>query len=228
MRYCRAPAEVGCKIAHVAEVESTAVATQRSNSGAVNLIYCSDDNRKNRSSVEHGVDSPTNGSFCAAGIMGFLDRRRAACCPKECGVCGGQGCSSRPGGKFACCIAVILKTSCACRSANDVGCIIPRSSERELCAKGIVGQRPPAIAALRGPAAVCCDAACGVCGGWGCATRYGASGECCTSKILWSQRFCWFSGDVGCVLPDSRALVLWHSTNSPLFLGAAFFGRQQP
>merc|ERR1711957_338740 len=36
-------------------------------------------------------------------LNGVINSKGSVCCDKQCGTCGGKGCSGRPGGKKACC-----------------------------------------------------------------------------------------------------------------------------
>lgn len=48
---------------------------------------------------------------------------------------------------------------------------------------------------------VCCDVACGQCGGGGCSGAPGGAESCCSSRIVENGRFCEDDTDVGCVIP---------------------------
>jgi len=47
---------------------------------------------------------------CTRGILSDS----GACCPASCGTCGGNGCSSRPGGAAACCTGHIINENISC------------------------------------------------------------------------------------------------------------------
>eukprot|EP00662_Eupelagonemidae_sp_cell21_P000252 gene251-biopygen113745 len=53
---------------------------------------------------------------CATGILGGPSHPNA-CCSTGCGICGGTGCGTRPGGEAHCCGGWILNTSVMCASA---------------------------------------------------------------------------------------------------------------
>ena len=52
---------------------------------------------------------------CAA-ASGILDDDHLACCAKSCGLCGGKGCASEPGGKMACCSGEVEKHAAPCNA----------------------------------------------------------------------------------------------------------------
>jgi len=59
------------------------------------------------------------------------------CCSAKCGLCGGHGCSGRPGGPKECCMPAILRRGIICRSRADVACIL------QLAASSAPPARPP-------------------------------------------------------------------------------------
>ena len=80
-------------------------------------------------------------AYCIGGLLGSADdpSARDVCCPRACGVCGGDGCSTRPGGRW-CCRNGIERlrrsifvrrgekppaSAASCRTAVEVGCIVP-------------------------------------------------------------------------------------------------------
>ena len=58
---------------------------------------------------------------CTAGVQ---HPNRQVCCNATCGLCGGHGCSRRPGGPRQCCMPAILRTGRVCESRADVACIL--------------------------------------------------------------------------------------------------------
>lgn len=56
---------------------------------------------------------------CTTGVA-----RDNACCAKSCGVCGGNGCSGRPGGGSGCCMGNILSVGRSCGD-HQPPCVIP-------------------------------------------------------------------------------------------------------
>mmetsp|Transcript_47702 Transcript_47702/g.159029 ORF Transcript_47702/g.159029 Transcript_47702/m.159029 type:complete len:230 (+) Transcript_47702:1405-2094(+) len=58
---------------------------------------------------------------CTAGVQHSSQR---VCCNATCGLCGGHGCSTRPGGPRQCCMPAILRTGRVCESRADVACIL--------------------------------------------------------------------------------------------------------
>lgn len=59
--------------------------------------------------------------YCRKGLP-FQD----VCCSSECGVCGGDKCSWRPGGRERCCAGAIRAMRDLCANDTDVACRIPR------------------------------------------------------------------------------------------------------
>lgn len=107
---------------------------------------------------------------CVSDVEGWL------CCPKTCGDCGGDGCSSRPGGAESCCTSDIIAQNKDCGS-NPPPCIIPVPKDA-ICGR------------VRGDTIVCCPESCGVCGGDGCSGRPGGLFNCCASSILTTGKDC--------------------------------------
>ena len=61
--------------------------------------------------------------FCDNGI-----RDQAGCCSLSCGICGGSGCSQRPGGVEACCSGRITASGNSCDN-NTAPCVITSSRD---------------------------------------------------------------------------------------------------
>ncbi|HYJ08976.1 MAG TPA: serine protease [Polyangiaceae bacterium] len=95
------------------------------------------------------------------------------CCEAACGSCGGSDCSGRPGGKEACCAGTIRNAGVSCTESGPP-CVLSDPQ----CVSGI----------LEG--GVCCDDACGACGGEGCSGRPGGSANCCAVTIEAEGRSC--------------------------------------
>ena len=76
------------------------------------------------SPVEHTASS-RRFADCSAGVQ---DPSRKVCCNAACGLCGGHGCSGRPGAPRQCCMTAILRTGRVCKSRADVACILRGSS----------------------------------------------------------------------------------------------------
>ena len=57
-------------------------------------------------------------------VAGVLHPTGQVCCNATCGVCGGHGCSARPGGPNQCCMPAILRTRRTCHSPRDHACIV--------------------------------------------------------------------------------------------------------
>jgi len=73
---------------------------------------------------------------------------------------------------------------------------------------------------------VCCDPACGTCGGSGCSGRGGKNRKCCVSEIVELGKQCGSSTDTSCVLPPPQpanlALVLTSGGRPQVNLASCF------
>jgi len=67
---------------------------------------------------------PYSGNLCAQGLLGG-DGLWPMCCPKNCTVCGGIGCTNREAGFEMCCSSGIVKSKKRCLKPDDVACAIP-------------------------------------------------------------------------------------------------------
>ncbi|CAN0209622.1 unnamed protein product [Ectocarpus sp. 12 AP-2014] len=126
------------------------------------------------------------------------------CCSAGCGECGGSGCGDRGGGLTGddCCHSDIIAANVPCGSAP---CILgasaptptpPTPTPPTPTPGGSDGSCDDGI--LQGD--VCCVAACETCGGTGCSTRNGLTGdECCTSNIKAAGVSC---GEAPCIVTD--------------------------
>lgn len=132
--------------------------------------------------VNHTVVSdPT----CANGIIS-----KNICCDAGCGTCGGSGCSSRPGGKNACCGSIIEAANVYC-DEGPAPCIM-----RPAPCDGITNQD------------VCCASECGTCGGSGCSKRTGGASNCCAGNIRAELRSCWdYPAPCTLTLPSANVLI---------------------
>ncbi|CAN0463092.1 unnamed protein product, partial [Scytosiphon promiscuus] len=59
---------------------------------------------------------------CSNGFPGF--ENGAICCEFQCGICGGSGCSGRPGGESSCCTSAINMSEVMCSEALAAPCIM--------------------------------------------------------------------------------------------------------
>jgi hypothetical protein len=72
------------------------------------------------------ANTSTPTSVCSDGIPSGT-----ICCAKSCGICGGSGCSGRPGGAEACCSGNIQKSGRIC-SISPAPCIIDQTNSFKL------------------------------------------------------------------------------------------------
>ena len=169
--------------------------------------------------VEHTASS-RRFADCSAGVV---HPSRQVCCNATCGLCGGHGCSGRPGGPRECCMPAILSTGRVCESRADVACILRGSSNyirgdgvehasqtRSSSAEVAIGIAMKLCAAgiEHATLQVCCNASCGQCGRHGCASAPGGPRQCCMPAILRDGKRCLSSRDVGCVMRRQRGLRL--------------------
>ena len=161
--------------------------------------------------VEHTASS-RRFADCSAGVQ---DPSGKVCCSAACGLCGGRGCSGRPGGPQQCCMPAVLRTGRVCESRADVACILRGSSNyirgdgvehasqtRSSSAEVAIGIAMKLCAAgiEHATLQVCCNASCGQCGRHGCASAPGGPRQCCMPAILRDGKRCLSSRDVGCVM----------------------------
>ena len=67
------------------------------------------------------ADDQTASSRCVGGL---LSTHSTVCCPASCGICGGTGCATLPGGRASCCPATIRATARSCATPTDSSCVI--------------------------------------------------------------------------------------------------------
>lgn len=67
--------------------------------------------------------TPSSEGWCKAGLF---DVGQTVCCQSSCGKCGGDGCTSRPGGGDHCCAGGILRRGKVCSADTDTDCRFPR------------------------------------------------------------------------------------------------------
>jgi hypothetical protein len=135
----------------------------------------------------HGISvciPPIPDPHCHNGIEGFGSATYDICCTKSCGICGGTGCSLRPGGAKDCCAENILNSGIPCSLAS-APCLMakPTPTPDPYCHHGIIGYGP-------NHSELCCTKSCGKCGGTGCSLRPGGAKDCCTGNILDSKVLC--------------------------------------
>jgi len=82
---------------------------------------------------------PKFDQLCASGVQGRQKKWGYVCCPKECGQCGGSGCSAR-GGASQCCGGAInkAKKSCSANAVSPSGCIVTNADVARGVAKPVV------------------------------------------------------------------------------------------
>ncbi|CAM9821581.1 unnamed protein product [Pylaiella littoralis] len=130
--------------------------------------------------------APAN-STCDNGLTGIQDPETDVCCPLICGEsCGGVGCGSIPGVDASdCCATNITDSGMRCSETVGPPCIVVAIADpNATCSNGLAGIEDA-------DGTVCCDAACGQCGGDGCGDVAGFSdADCCSATIEGSGELC--------------------------------------
>jgi len=101
----------------------------------------------------------TNSNACSDS-GGIVDPLGTACCPRSCGICGGDGCAAREGGADACCADNIASAATACGSPP---CAL--GAVRSASAAALVSTCEQAGGISDFTGLRCCPASCGICGG---------------------------------------------------------------
>ncbi|CAM9489433.1 unnamed protein product [Ectocarpus fasciculatus] len=144
------------------------------------------------------------------------------CCSAGCGECGGSGCGDRGDGLTGddCCHSDIIAANVPCGSAP---CILGASSPTPTpptptpptpttsgsCDDGILQDD------------VCCVAECGTCGGTGCSSRNGLTGDdCCTANIKAANVAC---GEAPCIVSDDSPSPVSPSPSSSSYSSVGCF-----
>eukprot|EP00903_Cladosiphon_okamuranus_P006298 g6176.t1 len=133
-------------------------------------------------------------SLCDNGQTGIQDPDTDVCCPLECGsFCGGEGCGTIPGVDASlCCAAAIIASGVEC-DGTTTPCVQTSVADAEsTCSNGFPGVETDLI---------CCDAACGICGGDTCGNVPGLTGaDCCLTEISEANELCSVKGSAPCVV----------------------------
>ncbi|CAN0057819.1 unnamed protein product [Scytosiphon promiscuus] len=153
-----------------------------------------------------------HGMMCTNGLAGVQSDE--VCCLEECGICGGVGCSQRPGGPLGCCMTELRDIDTSCSDSGAAPCIIDdyagdysyaleswgddEYGGMMWCSSGI-----PGIMSDKGEA--CCPIGCGQCGGPGCSSAgapdYDAF-DCCVTEIMDLGESCAATGEAPCYNED--------------------------
>ena len=56
--------------------------------------------------------------------QGILNGEEDACCPSDCGTCGGEECSTLPGGTANCCVGSIRDAGIMCGDEQMAPCLL--------------------------------------------------------------------------------------------------------
>jgi hypothetical protein len=128
-------------------------------------------------------DSTVFSAKCKAN-GGISDPSGLKCCATSCGVCGGVGCETRPGGAEQCCGDSLAAANKTC---GKPGCIFrtnPREAEARASACEAVG------GILDPDGLACCPSSCGACGGEGCSNHPGGADACCGDNVQAANKLC--------------------------------------
>lgn len=88
----------------------------------VTLAECLGNSIKPYQVATRRYEDPT----CATGITATQGTNRV-CCDSACGTCGGDGCGTRPGGSFNCCVTNILSANVSCQYSKPPCIVSPLS-----------------------------------------------------------------------------------------------------
>lgn len=131
----------------------------------------------------------STGQTCSNGLPGIQNEN--VCCELACGTCGGAGCATRPGGAASCCSGAITDGGMLCSVTGATPCII------DTCYNGLQG-----IQTDNNNGLICCDGACGACGGGGCGRLPGGSDNCCTGPISTDGTVCSVAMAAPCIVDN--------------------------
>ena len=75
----------------------------------------------------HGPTPAPDAKKVCERAHGILGNDQVACCASSCGKCGGEGCASLPGGKYACCEGEVEKSRQECSAVEKAPCVVGSS-----------------------------------------------------------------------------------------------------
>ncbi|CAM9499658.1 unnamed protein product [Ectocarpus fasciculatus] len=148
---------------------------------------------------------------CSNGIVGIESANGGVCCPTECGLCGGEGCTAagvNAGlGDGDCCFSDTIRFGAACSENLMAPCIVDDASTGETTPGGDTCTNTDGVAGISSANGdVCCASACGQCGGRDCTeaalTAGLGDGDCCVSDITKEGVMCADSGAAPCIAYD--------------------------
>eukprot|EP00752_Nemacystus_decipiens_P010756 g9573.t1 len=136
-------------------------------------------------------------SVCINGQTGVQDPNTDVCCPLACGTeCGGDGCGIIPGVDASqCCASEIIASGVVCDGTVTPCVVVATATDNSTtCSNGLAGIEDPVNL-------ICCDAACGQCGGAGCGSIPGLTGlDCCSDEIEATAELCSVTNAAPCVI----------------------------
>eukprot|EP00802_Teleaulax_amphioxeia_P001183 Tamp_01184.p1 GENE.Tamp_01184~~Tamp_01184.p1 ORF type:complete len:942 (-),score=141.12 Tamp_01184:2821-5646(-) len=146
------------------------------------------------SEAEDEAQQDARQKICAS-FGGFWANTSLQCCAASCGMCGGEGCESAPGGATKCCLdqeegAQICSDShsAPCMMAAGGGPGTPPSAHISDGSGGgvlSVSDQCRQLGGIPDPfGQVCCPVSCGACGGMECERRHGGGDACCVDDIV--------------------------------------------
>lgn len=149
------------------------------------------------------TSAASNDSQCVNGLTGVQDPDTDVCCPLICGdACGGEGCGSIAGVDASqCCATQIIAAGASCADTGVAPCVVEAVTldTNSTCSNGLAGIES---------SDVCCDAACGQCGGAGCGNIPGLeASDCCSSTIAATGQLCSVTNVAPCQLDTPEVLA---------------------
>ena len=93
--------------------------------GDLDIYIAAEDEEEKFSITSIQLEFMTSDPFCENGITqyGINGNTNPACCRLSCGVCGGDGCNTFPGGKWNCCTSRIKSINASC-DENVAPCVL--------------------------------------------------------------------------------------------------------
>ncbi|CAM9985894.1 unnamed protein product [Ectocarpus sp. 6 AP-2014] len=150
------------------------------------------------------VDAPEpETSFSCSSDAGIL--QGDICCEASCGTCGGTGCSDRGYGQDSCCTKNIAANGDKCSETGAAPCVVDGNAPAPTPEATPEPETPGTAFSCFGDAGilnddVCCEAACGTCGGPGCTERPGGDDACCVGDIRDNGEKCIEKGAAPCIV----------------------------
>ena len=150
------------------------------------------------------VDPPYGETECAViaaadkceAIGGIPSSDGIACCPAQCGACGGHNCGHRDGGAALCCHGHVTDAGVKC---GEPPCVMEDS-----IVENIVHRVDACASAFKGVmdagSLQCCAASCVACGGPECESAPGGAQSCCLDQVSAQDKMCSVDTQAPCTM----------------------------